>query len=870
MKSYTQLAPCFAYLIRAGNTMTPGDFDGDGRVEIASYCATNNSLNMLAHFTYADVDPRWAAATQGQLINAWACLQAVPADPALDNAAPWTLQGGDVYLSAKLAGGAADFLVVFSPSRAMLGVLQWSGQQLQTEFVSPQGSLEPGVGFNAQDQFIVADIDGDGCDELVVYSPNDQWLFTLKWANGGFTCLTRQQYAAGQWPISSTDIYVKACQLPGGAWQIAAYNKNNNCSVTCLYLSGDQLLAQTTTNLKWPPFPDMIACGFATEENQPDPGLHTLVFYEQESNAYTPVYLIWSGAEPMWLTPDQVQISGAEQLLPAGLLGQGNDYLFSFDGPNLIASVSSQLSVVWTTGVSTGQIAPGVGLNAGDLFCVADVDGDGLDELVMLSQNDEWLFMLKWNASQNRFYCVTSMQTATQSWSVDLLAPQPPSPIYGQVPQTPMAPAAFQGNQLTIFQTVSPLLYKSVASNGHGSPADIRSLYPWLQASDFATLQQTLNSYVQGQASSGDLAAVAAALTDDFIYGYISETLDPGCGADIRAKYLDATYDKTNDFVAMSQQLSNGQIAQLAGTPAAAWSVMADQLASELLVVTSLNAWAGANVMGALINQNEVSSQGALGHAAGYVSGTNSPNNGDAILYWAEAIFDAAIWTAAALPGIPGLPIVLALAASLYGSYTAFAGSSNSPGPTEINYGEAVQDITNTFAASNSKVSAQKTQIGTDQVLLPLLGGLFSGSPDNDAWSFAQSDLTTLISAGVTPQTIQFYAMLIPERFNILIWQNVNQKEPFYCLYLGIDIYKPVNCNAPSYAYQVVDNGKGSYTIYLLCEGGQSDLDNLSYPTQAMFQDLNNLGIPTLDIVQGNGPWGRIPQTVLTLQCGLA
>jgi len=154
---------------------------------------------------------------------------------------------------------------------------------------------------------------------------------------------------------------------------------------------------------------------------------------------------------------------------------------------------------------------------------------------------------------------------------------------------------------------------------------------------------------------------------------------------------------------------------------------------------------------------------------------------------------------------------------------------------------QAVQDIAVTFQNSNTKLSNQNTQIGTDQVLLPLLGGLFSGASDNDAWTFAQSDLTTLINDGVTPLTIGYYAMLIPERFNILIWQNVNQKEPFYCVVYnvrGVDYYIVTSCGAPGYAYQTVDHGNGSYTIYLLCEG--TDLSNLSYPTSDMFDDLNN------------------------------
>ena len=124
-KSYMNLGPVVPYLIRGANTLTAGDVDGDGRVEIASYCPTNNTLNILSYFEYGDASPSWAtpagAPANGQMINAWACMQTIPPNASLVNG--WALQPGDQYFAAKLTGGAA-FLVIFNPSTLNFGIVQ--------------------------------------------------------------------------------------------------------------------------------------------------------------------------------------------------------------------------------------------------------------------------------------------------------------------------------------------------------------------------------------------------------------------------------------------------------------------------------------------------------------------------------------------------------------------------------------------------------------------------------------------------------------------------------------------------------------------------------------------------------------------------
>jgi hypothetical protein len=109
------------YLIRSANTF--GDFDGDGRYEVASFCLANNSLNILSNWRF------WRSSHPGTL---------------------------------------------------NFGIAQCTGQRLQLVWFST-GSSAPDCGLNASDQFFVADVNGDGTGELTPFTQDGQSLFVLQY-----------------------------------------------------------------------------------------------------------------------------------------------------------------------------------------------------------------------------------------------------------------------------------------------------------------------------------------------------------------------------------------------------------------------------------------------------------------------------------------------------------------------------------------------------------------------------------------------------------------------------------------------------------------------------------------------------------------
>ena len=102
----------------------------------------------------------------------------------------WDLNAGDRFFVADVDNDNADELVVVSPNGQWIGILEFQGDRFQAtwignDWVNPPGVTGPnGWDLNAGDQFFVADVDGDGAAELVVVSPNGQWIGILEQQGG--------------------------------------------------------------------------------------------------------------------------------------------------------------------------------------------------------------------------------------------------------------------------------------------------------------------------------------------------------------------------------------------------------------------------------------------------------------------------------------------------------------------------------------------------------------------------------------------------------------------------------------------------------------------------------------------------------------
>lgn len=119
---------------------------------------------------------RQASPPGSRYSSVWSAPSEIPR-PAGGTARPWTRQTGDRFFAADLDGaGRAEVVVVSPDGRA--GLLTWSpaSQRLELKWAADGHVPAPGAGADTgwqllpTDRYFSADLDGDGCDELVALS----------------------------------------------------------------------------------------------------------------------------------------------------------------------------------------------------------------------------------------------------------------------------------------------------------------------------------------------------------------------------------------------------------------------------------------------------------------------------------------------------------------------------------------------------------------------------------------------------------------------------------------------------------------------------------------------------------------------------
>jgi hypothetical protein len=867
-ESYLTLGPAVPYLIRGTNTFVTGDFDGDGRCEVASYCPANNSLNILSYFEYSDVLTQWSG-TAPQMINAWACLGTLPAGPGVAQA--WSLQSNDICLSAYLSGKGA-FLVIFNPTSLNFGIAQWTGTSMQLVWFST-GSSAPYCGLNAADRFYVADVDGDGNDELIQFTPDDLYLFVLKFQPGPgagqagtLSYISSSHDTVGPWTMSSTDILVPAHLEAGTSDQLLVISSTSENYCVLSYANG----SFSGVALQGPYFVVLTAALQAGDFD--GDGLDEIV-----DVSVTAQLLKWNGAQFAGLQWDPSEMKAyphpIQQAVPMKRSGSGDVVMGVIPTypptPLVLVSglVNSIFTVLW---MQNGSIPGNVGLNTSDQFYAADVDGDGNDELLMFSAADGWLFTIKWTGTQLQDF--TSVQNTAPAWGIDLLA---------QAPKSPFGFVSFAGNQLIIYQKISQALYAEIAKevqNEDCSPNDIRSCYEYLEPGDFVDLQVSLNAI---PAPDPDTQFVVGTLTGELIYSYMCSSIDADCDNDIRSEYTNRSYTDYESFGILAAEVRNLSQPQTQCWTAAAWSDMQEQLVAELFGMGSVVNWGAAmTYMNDLMQDTQTE---ALNIALMNVNGTTTPPaDNSKVASVVMSILSALLCGAAGLPifsEVPAGPVVLAFAGALFpGVFTAFQSDPSQP-PAQVSYSQFAAQIEEQFAAATALLTAQVQTFSSDSVLLPLVGGLLNGSPTNQLWKVNDADILAYVTANLTPTVLQYYVTFIPMRFKFLYWMGSNNNVPYYCKLVAgwnndtLEKVPLINTQStkPPYPYFSEPCGSGNYNLYLLCNGSLGANDrypSLSYPIPDLITDLfTTRGVSQEDFFLGNGVWAGIARQQVIPDC---
>ena len=798
-----------------------GDLDDDGRDEIVLFNSAVPTLGLLSYFEYADLSPTWASQTQGQIVNLWSCTNQVPNG--------WTLHGNDMYLTADVDGDGSDEIITiysvdgFNPPGQSIGVSKFQNASLSTLWTGL-----PLVGTLDLYEYYVADVDGDGCEEIVCLSPLDTNICVLKWDKVSstlgmflqptYTSITRSdQVFIAKLSGSNGDprdhlVVYSPTSLTLQAWLWNPVSKQLMGFGPASQTIPAPAPAQGTTPAGW----KMSANDQFTVADINGQGSDALVVYNATSQQFGVVEwdipnsvfnAPWTGAAAS-VVPGNFQ-SSATYLFPAKVSGQAGEQILVYNQSGGAPGQTFMGVLKWGGSALTGSVVAAQAALPGyvtDAAWIApqDVDGDGNTELVFVNSGTQTIGLLKWDGTT--LSSQWSAQNSVQGYSVDL--------IMG-APKTPLTP--FADNQLLIYQ-------------------------------------------------------------------YISNQLDPNVNGDIRGEYGNAEYALAGGFGEFALQLLKMTPWLPAGATETDWDAVKTPLYNELYAVDSVTAWQQDwhHLNGAL----QKAAVTAMGNAWTDVDLTGQSTNTDTLTYKISeilnAVFDAAIW------GLAGfsleaeeveevaeeaeaekevnvwnsIQVGLAVGASLYGSYTSAIGPGGDDVPLAIDYAASVSAINDQYADVDSQIDTNIDRILADEVLLPLFGKLASMEYDQ-AWRWSDSDMDNIAKSAITPGQVYYYTVFIPLRFGIYAYWGSNTATPYYCLEEGNSqsgyYYTRVNLNPPSYAVWSQDSGNGTWDISVLAAGANPA--TCSYPAQQLFTNIANCGVPLPALFQRWGVWSAIPVT---------
>ena len=265
------------------------------------------------------------------------------------------------------------------------------------------------------DQFSLADVDGDGQAEIVIYNNDDLYTGVLKWQNGTVQPVWMSKSPLTgpvNWDRTPADTLVVADVDGDGQAEIVIYYNFQaaTCQTGVLKWQGGALVPvwrNTDGMLPGPKktwdrgYPDVLVAADVDGDGQDE-----IVIYNNNDD-WTGV-LKWQGGAlvPVWMVasplvgPRQNWDRGdPDVLVAADVDGDGQTEIVIYNNNDDYTGVlkwqGGALVPVWMSG--TPLVGPGHSWDrAGDSFVTADVDGDGQTEIVIYNNYDQYTGVLKW------------------------------------------------------------------------------------------------------------------------------------------------------------------------------------------------------------------------------------------------------------------------------------------------------------------------------------------------------------------------------------------------------------------------------------------------------------------------------------------
>lgn len=152
--------------VQTGDVMIPGDFDGDGTIELFLYNTTTLAWAVL----------KWQPATNG-LATIWA-----------GSGCPgWKPQTGDTFqLFPGPNGAPADGLLAFNTVTFTIGVLQFESGTMTCPIATTGGEID-GWQFHGNDQFYAGHFTNASTGGFLLFNPGDTNIAYLTWNGSAIT-----------------------------------------------------------------------------------------------------------------------------------------------------------------------------------------------------------------------------------------------------------------------------------------------------------------------------------------------------------------------------------------------------------------------------------------------------------------------------------------------------------------------------------------------------------------------------------------------------------------------------------------------------------------------------------------------------------